>query len=263
MDNNMYEWLEQEISMIKTPRFHVVDGSVDLKLRDAVIGSELPLPSFYKEFVLKFGNAKLYGQSRDGYRIHIFAGPREAVLNDGTRIYHLGFHDGANVYVKPLLNSAELPIFEFESDSEEKVAEDFEEWLTISANHARKAYGKEKWAEILRGPEPFTSEEEELIAARRQIHWRVLGIDSSGNHIFEVKNDGKQALRVLTVGVRSKDRHLNGAVLLKIGDVGPGQTAALHVDCYKDLMPPHEIEVFALPDPRPEDREYYGELENI
>src|SRR5437773_63345 len=117
---NMFEWLEREISAVRTPRFHVVDGPADLKLSDAVISSNILLPSSYKAFVLKFGNAKLYRNSRNGsYRIGVFAGPRQARLDDGTLIYHLGWHDGASVYVKALSSPKDLPIFEFEEGAEE------------------------------------------------------------------------------------------------------------------------------------------------
>ena len=142
------------------------------------------------------------------------------------------------------------------------MAENFEEWLAASCARARKTYGKEKWAEILRGPEPFTPDEFEVIKTRQRIRWRVLGIDTDGNHIFEITNASNRTLPVLTVGLRSRDRHLNGAVRLKIGHIGPTQTGVLHVDCYKDLVSPHEIEAFALPDPRPEDRERFEELES-
>jgi hypothetical protein len=164
------------------------------------------------------------------------------------------------VYVKPQSSSTELPVFEFEAGTEEKVADDFEEWLRESCAHARNTYGKEKWAEIMHGPEPFTVEEQEVIEARRAIQWQVLGIDADGNHIFEVTNASGHALPVLTVGARSKDHRLNGAVRLKIGLIGPGQKGVVHADCYKDLVSPQEIEVFALPDPQPEDRERYDEL---
>ena len=125
------------MSRIKTPRFHVVDGPPDAKLREAVIGSGLPVPPAYKEFVLKFGNAKLYRNARNGYQIGVFAGPREAVLDDGTRIYHIGFHDGASVYVKPTSSSAPLPIIEFEAGAEEEVESTFEDWLLASCTTAR------------------------------------------------------------------------------------------------------------------------------
>src|SRR5271163_4247171 len=173
----MFEWLEQEISSIKTPRFHAVDGPADAKLREAVIESDLPMPSGYRDFVLKFGNAKLYRIARnDSYRIGVFAGPREAVLDDGRRIYHLGFHDDASVYVKGLSNSTQLPVFEFESGLEAQVASGFEEWLSASCAAARSGYGKAKWAEILRGPKPFSREEKEMIEARKLLRWRVLRI---------------------------------------------------------------------------------------
>lgn len=258
----MFEWLEQEVSAIKTPRFHVVDGPADAKLREAVIGSGFPMPSAYKEFVLKFGNAKLYRNARnDSYQIGVFAGPREAVLDNGTRIYHVGFHDGACVYMKRLSSLSPLPIFEFESASEEEVARSFEEWLSTCCAIARNKYGKAKWADILRGPEPFSGKEKEIIEARRLMRWRVLGIDAEGNHIFEITNTGQRVLATLTVGARSKDGRLNGAVLLNIRSVSPGQTALLHASCYKGLVPPQEVEVFALPEPKPEDRDYYWEFE--
>jgi len=226
-----------------------------------VNASSVPLSCSYRQFVLKFGNARLYRNIRNNsYRIGVFAGPRLAVLDDGTSIYHLGFHDGASVYVKPASSSTDLPIFEFEEGSEEKLADSFAEWLEASCASARNAYGKEKWREILRGPKPFTAEEKEIVEARRFMRWRVLGIDADGNHLFEVVNEGRRSLASLTVGIRSKDGRLNGAVRLNTRHVGPGHTEVLHASCYKDLVPPQQVEVFALQDPKPEDRDYYWEF---
>ena len=257
----MFEWLEREISAIKTPRFHVVDGPADQQLREAIVRSCLQLPQSYKEFVLKFGNARLYRRPQNNsYHIGIFAGPREETLDDRTRVYHIGFHDGARVYIKPLDGSARFSILEIELHFKEEVTDDFEEWLTTCCAGVRNAYGHEKWANILRGPDPFTPEEKEIIEARRRIRWRLVGIDMAGLHVFEVTNASRRTLPVLTVGVRSRDGRLNGAILLRIGHIGPGETAELHASCYKDLKPPEDIEVFALSDPQPEDREQYGEF---
>jgi hypothetical protein len=258
---NMFEWLEREILEVKTPRFHLTEGRpADPDLQDAVLGSNLPLPLSYKRFVMKFGNTRLYRLSRAGYRIGVFAGPREAMVSDGSRIYNIGFEDDASIYVKPDSGSLELPIFEFEENSEEKVADGFEQWLEASCARARKAFGKKKWREILRGPRPFSPEEEEILAVRRLIRWRVLGIDQDGDHIFEVTNGGHRSIPTLTVGIRSRDRRLNGAVHLKTASIGPGKTVELHADCYKKFAPHGEIETFALPEPQPEDRDYYWEL---
>jgi hypothetical protein len=257
----MFEWLEQEISDIQTPRFHVVDGPVNAKLREAVLHSDLPLPSSYREFVLRFGNARLYRRPKsDSFQIGVFAGPREVIQGDGQRIYSLGFHDGAKVYVKPSANSTKVCIFESEFGSEELVSNDFEEWLSESCAIIRSTYGKAKWCEIVRGPMPFTKEEQEIIESRRAICWQVLGIDAEGNHIFEITNASNRTLPVLTLGIRSKNRRLNGAILLEIGHIGSGQNGVAHAGCYKGLISPQEIEVFSLPDPRPEDRERYGEF---
>lgn len=254
----MFEWLEREINEIKTPRFHVVEGPANTELEEAVTRSGLPLSRAYMEFVLKFGNAKLYRNSLDGHMIRVFAGPREAILKNGEQVYYLGFNSGASVYVKPSTSMIALPIFEFE-DIEEKVADDFAEWLRKSCNLARKNYGK-KWEEILRGPKSFTHEEQELVEVRGKIQWKVVGIDEQKNLIFEVTNKGNRSLPFLTIGVRSKDRGLNGAVRLDVHSIGPGQTGLLHRDCYKEFRRPEEIEAFALPEPRPEDRDYYWEF---
>ena len=121
-------------------------------------------------------------------------------------------------------------------------------------------YSDKEWAEILRGPEPFTPEEKALLDARRRIHWRELGIDESGKRIIEVTNNSSSVLPALTLGVRSKNGHLNGAIRLLVQTLLPGRTTTLHVDCYKNLVSPEDVELFDLPDPQPEDRELFWEF---
>ena len=58
-----------------------------------------------------------------------------------------------------------------------------------------------------------------MLAARRQIQWRILGIDPKGNHIFEITNSSGRRVPAMTVGVRSTDGRLNGAIRLNIGDL--------------------------------------------
>lgn len=257
----MYDWLERELEAVKTPKFHIVDGPASPEFREVILQSHHRLPTAYKEFVLQFGNAKLYRRSRSGsYNISIFAGPREARLDDETPVYEIGFHDSARVFVEATTALAEGTIWEIEAGERERVGDRFDEWLADSCARARAQYGAEKWAEILRGPEPFTLEETEIVEARRLIRWRVVEIDKAGNHVFEITNASSRTLPTLTVGVRSRDRRLNGAVSLNIRHIDPGHKAVVHADCYKDLREPEEIEVFDLPDPKPEDREFYGEF---
>jgi hypothetical protein len=260
----LYEWLESEILAIKTPRFHVVDGPAGETLKESISLSDAPVPVSYMEFVLKFGNAKLYRDARrDSYRIGVFGAPRLMILDDGTRIYNLGFEEGASVYVKERDEVAIIPIYHWESGSEERAADDFSEWIKQSCYKARRRFSKEEWSRVVLGPESFSPQEMEVIEARRKISWHVLGIDPEGKHIVTVANSGSRTLPVLTVGVRSLDGRLNGAVLLNTGVVGPGQTAVLHVSCYAGLRPPGELELFSLPDPEPEDRMRYTELTQV
>jgi hypothetical protein len=257
----MFEWLEQEIAAIHTPRFHLVDGPVEAGMREMIVQSGVPVPASYMQFVLKFGNAKLYRDVRHtSYQIGVFAAPRVSTLGDGTDLYHIGFHDGASVYIKPGKNRDTLPIYEFESGKEEYAADDFEDWIAESCNRARKKFSDTEWKKILHGPAPFSAREEEIIEARRCIHWHVKGIDPEGNHLVEVTNTGTRGLPVLKIGIRSKDRRLNGAALLKIEGLGPGMTTLLHIACYRGIRKPEELELFSLPEPQPEDRLLYPEL---
>jgi hypothetical protein len=256
----MYEWLEREIATIKTPRFHEVDGPVDDAMRDAIVRSKLNLPKSYREFVLKFGNARLYRYGLHGHRIHVFAGPREGTLRDGTKIFDIANDEGATIFVHADAVPDEQFVYEREASSLGEVAGDFADWLEEACARVRKRYGHEKWKEIERGPMPFNHEELDLLRRRKEIRWRLLGIDTNGDHIIEVTNMSDGVLPMLTLGVRSKDLRLNGAVGLDIGGVRPGQSSRIHRDCYKELVAPEDIELFALPEPRPEDRDYYWEL---
>ncbi len=258
----MFEWLDSEIATIRTPRFHIVDGHANKEMREAVQRCDFILPAGYKEFILRFGNAKLYHIARsDAYKVGVFAAPRKGVSRD-IELYHLGFHDGAAVYTKEAATAGGACVFEFEDGDEEKVAESFTEWLEASCAAARRSYGPLIWAKILRGPEPFTPEEQDVIRARRNMEWHLTGIDAEGNHVFSVTNHGNRTLPGLTIGVRSRDGRLNGAIRLKVDHVGAGATTVVRAACYKGLIAPQELETFSLPDPRPEEREFYYEFES-
>ena len=256
----MFDWLALELSKIRTPRFHIVDGQADSKLREAIISSPLRLPTSYENFVLQFGNAKLYRKSRCGYVVGVFAGPQKFSMTDGTSAYEIGFHNSEKVLLKIKTDSNYYGVYERGLSSDHEVARDFDDWLKTTFEKARSSYPPEKWENIIRGPAPFSTKEKKIVETRRLIKWRVLGIDPSGDHIFEITNAGRLTLPVLTVGVRSKDGRFNGAVRLKIGHIVPGDKAVIHVACYKDLVQPDQIEILPLPDPQPEDREYYNEF---
>jgi hypothetical protein len=260
----MYEWLEQEVSAIHTPLFHVVDGPVSASLEQMIGESGVFFPASYVKFVLKFGNAKLYRNERRGwYEVGVFAAPRATNLSNGTHLYHIGFHDEASVYLKSGDKAEAASVYEFEGGQENLVATDFGMWIEASCYKARQKYSEAEWIRIMRGPAPFSLEEQEIVEARRSIQWFVKGIDDAGCHIIEATNTGTRQLAVLKIGVRSKDGRLNGTAFLKIAGLEPGATATLHLSCYRGIRKPEELELFTLPDPKPEDRLLFPEFAEL
>lgn len=262
----MYEWLAQEIEEIQTNKFHRVDGPAGAKLRRAVKGTKLAAPASYKEFVLKFGNAELYRYDElDLYYVTVYASLRETETKGGEVLYLLGRNDRHFAYFKHELLSGEKesPVFEWISPAGylRKAADEFQAWLENRCRRARKQYSKQRWAEIVRGPEPFTPLERQIVEARRRYRWRATGVAKNGDIEFEVHNGSEMMLPYLSIGIDDEDGVLGGGgVFLPVGKIKPGETKTVAFDCYKDFVSPERTKTFALPDPGPEDREFYWEF---
>jgi hypothetical protein len=72
-------------------------------------------------------------------------------------------------------------------------------------------------------------------------------------------------LPYLSIGVCGKMRPpntgpLKGGAYLPVASIRPGETKVVEKGCYKEFIAPQDVEVFALPDPGPEDREQYWEF---
>lgn len=85
----------------------------------------------------------------------------------------------------------------------------------------------------------------------------------NGDIQFEVHNGSDMVFLFLSIGVRGKNGKVNGGVWLPVSSVMPGQTCIIEKDCYKDFIPPTEVDVFDKPDPDPEDRDRYWEFKAI
>jgi|688.fasta_scaffold209782_2 hypothetical protein len=262
----MFEWLEEEMSQIKTHKFHLVDGPASAELRQGVETCDFPLPPSYREFVLRFGNAELYRYSTN-YYITIYAGPRKAESSLGDAFVNIGRTWTSHVYFKEALLVAghESPVFEWFNNGIRQTADTFEDWLKTKCDSARKRYKKKEWEAIEKGPSPFTDHEQAIVEARKQFRWRVVGVAPNEDLRFEIHNGSTTTLPYLSVGVRGKLRPpkngpLNGGAFLPIASIRPGETKVVEFDCYKKFIAPEDTEVFALPDPGPEDREQYWEF---
>jgi hypothetical protein len=264
-----YQWLVDEMSRIKTRKFHLVDGGpATAELREAITKSDYPLPPSYKDFVLQFGNAKLYRQVV--YLVQVFAGPISSLTDMGERFIHFGRTDLSLAYFKEslLVSGSESAVFEWRHGvGIRKAADGFEEWLKAKCSAARRRFKKNEWKAIELGPPPFSSRELEIVDARKKFGWRVVGVAPNGDIQFEVHNGSDVTLPFLSLGVRGKLRPpkngpLNGGVWLPISAILPGETQVVEKDCYKEVVDPSDIEVFEKPDPEPEDRDRYWEFKS-
>ena len=167
------------------------------------------------------------------------------------------------------MEDGESPVFEWRHEQGiRQSADGFLEWLEAKCSWARKQYKKSEWEAIENGPPPFTPEEQAVVNARKQFRWRVVGIAPNGDLRFEVHNGSGMTLPYLFLGVRGnlrppKNGPLNGGAYLPVASIRPGETKVIEHGCYKKLVAPEDVEVFDLPDPGPEDRQFYWELKAL
>jgi hypothetical protein len=258
----MYEWLEKELAEVKTPRFHLVDGPVSEDVMREVLRGPSSLPPSYREFIFRFGNARLYKQA-SAYSVGVRAVPDQGRSETGELLRRIGHFDDANAYLKEELlriPEPESPVFEWTSHGLTRIAGSFADWLEKRADAARRRYGHKRWAEIVRGPEPFSQEEWAIVDARRRFEWRLLGVGDDSVGRFEVANNSPRTLPFLSIGIRSRDGRVSGGIWLPVSDVTPGAKAVVKKECYKGVIAPHELEAFPLADPEPQDRDRYWEF---
>jgi len=154
----------------------------------------------------------------------------------------------------------DAPVFSIGALRPKKIAPNFETWLKDSCARARKKYSRTEWEKILRGPEPFSQREIEIVEARRLYHWELVGYTKKGELRFLVINNSATTLPYLTVGLRHVRDEFIGSVWLDVSHIGPGQTAEVTQEAY-EMAPPRDQEPFEKPDPGPEDRDSYWEFE--
>lgn len=257
----MYKWLEHELATIQTRKFHIVDGPISPTNRDLVIGSAFGVPNSYKEFVIRFGNARLY-RIGGGYAVSVFAVPRSEQVH-GVQLLCFGDNGMNAAFFNEAMCSPdrdECPVFEWtKEDGLHETASGFEEWLHRNCRRARNGFSKTRWRSIVQGPPPFSSEESRIIVARRHFRWRKVGVLPNGDVMIEVHNGSAMSLPYLSVGVRTS--RFEGGIWLDVGGIAPGSTGVVFQDCYKDLVSPDDVELFAKPDPEPEDRDRYWEFQ--
>ena len=183
-------------------------------------------------------------------------------LQNGVRVLCIGHFLSNKAYFKSSLISPDKdsPVFEETNNRLLKIADNFEDWFTKRSAKARAFYTKREWKQILKGPKPFSNHEELLCSARKKYKWQFIEFDDEGNAKISVKNDSDLVLPFLTVGVRTKDNSYSGRIWLNVAGIEPGENKIISHPCYREQFARDNIELYAMDDPIPEEREIYWEF---
>lgn len=261
----MYDWLSEEINIIKTRRFHLIHLTSIVESEKFV--DEASLPPSYLAFIRKFGHSKLY-RSGTQYIIHVLDMPQIDLEWDGKLYARFGATAVlTNAYFKvdDLSKGMEASVYELEYwDGEyelEKRHPTFHEWLLNNSETIKSNMSQEGWAEVLNGPISFNEIELRIIKARKEFSFSLLGFTETGDARILVKNQSQMSLPYLTIGVavQAAEQHMQRC-WLPVNDLKPGESRILDVDLYKKFMPRDSIKLFELPDPEPEDRDIFWEF---
>src|ERR1700694_2892039 len=211
----MYDWLENELVEIKTNKFHRVEKQEKKNNFWELDWSHSIFPPSYLSFMYEFGNASLYRKG-SGYQIGVFAPPKSMKTKDGEDLLYFGYFDGERAYFRwsLLTPNKETPIFEWDEDHLEQVADDFQEWLMKRSTEVHKKYTNKEWQQILRGPLPFTDKEQAIVEARKHFTWQEVGFAENGDVRILVKNSSNTVLAYYSLGLRSKAGLLKGGLWL-------------------------------------------------
>jgi len=259
-----YQWLEDEVALVKTKKFFVVNPPSSEDMGSFEKGWRQPLPLDYVRFLRRFGKATLYRQ-HVGYALSILMPPQEVLSRSGEGLLLIGYLLGRSVYFRTdqLRENRTCPVFEGYAQRIVLAGTGFAAWLQQRAAMLRSKIGKRKWAAIVAGPPAFSDSEQEIVAARRLYVWKSKGPQGNGDIGIEVTNGSTHSLPFLTIGVRSAAGNFNGSVWLPVSDIPPGVTRLIAHDCYKEYLPRESVELFDLGDPGPEDREDFWEFRQL
>jgi hypothetical protein len=252
----MYDWLLNEVSSVKTPKFFVLGTGCsddELSRLERETGN---LPKDYKEFLRHFGGVRLFRDPTASiYYLEVLARPRKAEWVEPGVVMVASFVTDP-VYLRV---GQDGPVYACTWDRLRKVGNSFAEWFSTSFAKAKRKFSKLEWKRIVEGPLPFTPEEARIVDAIREFHVRKVGVTETGDVIFQVSNQSNSTLPYLSIRVRGPE-NFEGGAWLPVSDIEPGQTKLVEFDCYKTLVQPQAIEIEKMPLPEPEDRLHYWEF---
>ncbi len=257
------EWLASEIQSARWRGFFATGR--DLAQTTTFLSSDLAhrAPPTYVRFLSRFGGSNLYLRD-NAFRIGIRSCPQVVTFaRSGEHFLEFGEQAGCSACFRmdDLAPAREVEVAERRGLGLVGTGLEFGEWLRNAARKAHRLIGKRRWAQVLKGPIPFSGAETDIVQARRLFRWRVVGRAPDGKTIFEVRNESKMVLPFLTIGVRASDGKLNGmAIWLRTSGIAPGTVAQVAHDAYRKLLAEGQAIFEDMAEPTPEQRHTFWEF---
>lgn len=223
---------------------------------EKLVSLSAAFPPSYLEFLARYGGVKLFREGY-GYLLIVLALPQQLDGGESGVLFRFGSYDDSYCYfLSSLLKaSEESPVFAFDDGKLVRVAKSFSEWFTLGVreliSRQESKAGGDRTA--------FTEAEKRVVQLRKEYNWLVVGTTDTYVEIL-ITNESDSTLDCITLGVRSKDHTLNGAVRVDVKGLSPGMSRKLQLDCYSDLIDSSCVELFDLPDPTPGTKSNYFEL---
>lgn len=263
-----FDFITDAMNEVRFPRFFNCQPLTKMERRRL---DGLPtLPPSYREFIDTFGRASFFRElDRDMYHLSVVP-PSDNLpfCGDSYMLKVAATTSSMPVAFKlsEFANGGEPPIYEISLGTAgagaRRRADSFTEWLTKTWERSRRRYTKKAWARVLAGPEPFTEEEQRIVATRRGFTWRQLASEG-GQIVVEFTNRSDRLLARYTIGVKDKyGQRMIGALYVDVAHIKPGTTSVVRVPLhgYKDLLTPEISVLFDKGDPMPETRGEYCEF---
>lgn len=268
---NQYQWLEAELLQMGTKRFFYTNQLVPTRQQVACDGPSLPTD--YTNFVVRYGDTKLFRVGSLSYRMSLWWPPPRRTVNRGRCLIIIGKTEGS--YVAFAL--ADGGAF-YEDEVKElslngvcrSTKKPFAAWLRDKFLAYRRKYSQRAWGQLLSGPRPFTDEERAIVQARHQFEWELVDSRVPSLPTLCIHNRSERRLPFMTLNFHANVpelfiQNLHGGIYIPIDNIMPGKSGVVtkqltyHGRC--QFVPPV---VFSDPDHfEPEEREYLWEFKEM
>jgi hypothetical protein len=224
----------------------------------ALLSLSSAFPPSYIEFLTRYGGVKLFREGL-GYLMTVSPTPVKVDDDEYGELFRFGSYDDSYYYFSPtsMKPNEESPVYAFVDGELVPVAHSFSEWISLGSTELLSRQTPMPDGEVTTA---FSEQEQMIVRHRRQYLWQIIG-RTEKFVVINITNASDATLDCITLGVRSIDRTINGAVKVDVRDVAKGMSKNINLDCYSHLVHPSRVELFNLPEPTPSTRSTYFEFQ--